>query len=276
MFKAVSLFSRKKTPRRPFKDFYAEWIDTLKNTLLPPLRRSMSWSASPSAYLLPAYVDMIHRHLQSYYDALDVAASDDVAQLLFPDWRNSLEKPFLWLGDLHPCLFTNLVRSFLESKDSDVDVAEPSHLFDKPWEIVMAWKNPTEALIKRIDEIERGLRLMVPALVARGRAAQALLAGRVGAEWGRCEGRKEAAKAAVGEAVKAEMEEMASVFVDANRVRRSVLADIVSATSIYQAALFLEGLSQFLVGFRDRELLAEFERCKTPLNWSSNSTGTGF
>lgn len=108
---------------------------------------------------------------------------------------------------------------------------------------------------------------MVPALMARVRDAQAGFVERVARNWGPYDGgKKEAAKAVMAEAMEAEMEEMVSVFVDANRLRRSVLTEIIGASSVYQAALFLEGLAQFLVGFRNPELLAQFEQCKTPLN----------
>ncbi|KAI7996000.1 Protein INAPERTURATE POLLEN1 [Camellia lanceoleosa] len=269
MKKAVSLFNCKKTSR-PFKDFYIEWIETLKKTHLPLLRRSISTLSVPSS-LLPTHVEMLHHHFQLYYDALDVAASNDIAQILFPDWRNSLEKPFLFLGDLHPYLFTNLLRSFLNDDEEDdneigFQIGEDSEFFDKPWHVVMAWKSPPKALMTKIEQIECGLRLMVPALVARARTAQAGFAKRAGAEWGRSQGRKEAARGEIREAVAAQMEEMRGVFIDANRLRRSVLSDILSVTSVYQAALFLEGLAQFLVGFRDHELLGEFNRCKKVLN----------
>lgn len=107
----------------------------------------------------------------------------------------------------------------------------------------------------------------MPALMARVRDAQAGFVERVARNWGPYDGgKKEAAKAVMAEAMEAEMEEMVSVFVDANRLRRSVLTEIIGASSVYQAALFLEGLAQFLVGFRNPELLAQFEHCKTPLN----------
>ncbi|KAL6558608.1 hypothetical protein OROMI_018958 [Orobanche minor] len=64
------------------------------------------------------------------------------------------------------------------------------------------------------------------------------------------------------------MEELVGVVVDANRLRRSVLADVLSVTNVYQAALFLEAVGKFLVGFRDEELLQEFQDCERPINSS--------
>lgn len=212
---------------------------------------------------------MIHQHFVVYYDALDNAASNDVAQLLFPEWRSACEKPFLWLGDVHPYLFAKLVRQFLDDPDDEIDdncnvlhVGDISGILNENWHVVNAWNSPSKVLITRIDEIERGLRLIVPALVVRAREAQGVLVAKLGEEWGKSEGDK----GVVAEAVEGNVEEMVSVFVDANRIRRSVLSEIISVTSVYQAAFFLEALAQFLVGFGDKKLVSEFRRCKFPVD----------
>ncbi|KAK2978506.1 hypothetical protein RJ640_027283 [Escallonia rubra] len=262
----LALFGRKKTTRA-FKDYYAQWLHTLKATLLPLLRRSLS----SDHHLLSTHVESLHHHFQSYYQTLDAAAQNDtVAHLLHPTWRNPMEAPFLWLGDLHPYTFTNLLRSFLDKdsdeSSSDEDVSCVSRDFlDKPWHVTTAFRSPSKSLMAKIDQIECGLRLMAPALAVRYRNAQAGFVEKVGAEWEKCESGSAAAREVVAEAATAEMEELVGVFVDANRLRRSVLAEIMGCTSIYQAALFYQGLAQFLVGFWDRELLREFERCKMPI-----------
>uniref|UniRef100_A0A7N0V824 DOG1 domain-containing protein n=1 Tax=Kalanchoe fedtschenkoi TaxID=63787 RepID=A0A7N0V824_KALFE len=258
----AALFTRKKS-NRPFKDYYAEWLRTLKNTLLPLLSESIS-SSTPIPSLIATHAESLHQHFQSYYEALDLAATHD---------------PFLWLGDFHPYLFTNLVRSFLEDdEDEDEDegdgdggrsikeVRRNLEVIGRSWRVSMAWKNSSKNLVSRIDQIECGLRLMVPALVNRWRDAQAGLIERIGAGWGTVDGRREGGKALIGQAVTAQMEELVSVFADANRLRSSVLSDILSALNVYQAALFLEGMAQFLVGFSDPDLLAEFERSKLTLS----------
>ncbi|KAL3818195.1 hypothetical protein ACJIZ3_004100 [Penstemon smallii] len=256
-----NFFNRKKsspTTSRPFKDFYNEWHATLSITLLPQLRHALS-SFSISPTLLSSHVDATHHHFQSYYTALDAAASSDVASTLFPSWRNSLESPFLWLGDLHPYLFTNLLRSFLDQDDQDpTPRAAAQEFLERPWHVEVAWRSPSKALTMKVDQIECGLRLMVPALAARARHAQKKLVESVGADWRRKEG--------VKAAVEAEMEELVGVVVDANRLRRSVLADVLSVTSVYQAAMFLEAFAQFLVGFRDEKLVKEFEKCQLVIN----------
>ncbi|MCD7472578.1 hypothetical protein HAX54_013850 [Datura stramonium] len=238
-------------------------IKTLKDVLLPKLRHAMSSSSTSGPILLASHVEVMHRHFLQYYEALDLAAGNDVVQVLYPDWRNPFEKPFLWLGDIHPYLFINLFRSFIRDAESEID----PRIFDKQqnWHVVMAWKNTSKKLPARVDQIECGLRLMVPALAARARDAQAAFVKNVAAEWGRCEGRKEEMKGVVAEAATAEMEELVGVLVDANRLRRSVLSDILNVTDVYQAAVFLEALAQFLVGFRNRELLSQFEKCSLEL-----------
>ncbi|KAF5734416.1 hypothetical protein HS088_TW16G00865 [Tripterygium wilfordii] len=279
MLKPFSLLSRKKPATRPFKDYYLDWFNTLKNHLIPLLDRSLSSSAP--APLLSSYVHLLLHHILSFYDALDAAATpDSIPHLLFPSWRTPIETPFLVLGDLHPYLFTNLLRSFLDDQSddevtqSDVENEERSQLYDvgdldfdleRPWQVAMAWKDVSKNLMTQIEQIECGVRLMVPALLDRARKAQTGFVRRVAEAWVDNEGKKERV-VGVGEAVKMEMEEMVVVFADANRLRKSVITEIVGALDVFQGALFLEGLAQFLVGFRDPDLLSEFEKCKTPIN----------
>ena len=42
-------------------------------------------------------------------------------------------------------------------------------------------------------------------------------------------------KGVIGEAIKEEMDDMVSVFVDANRLRKSVIAEIVGALSVHSS-----------------------------------------
>ncbi|RDX69197.1 Protein INAPERTURATE POLLEN1, partial [Mucuna pruriens] len=262
MLKAVApLFSRHKQSR-PFKEYYGEWFSTLKNNLLPLLRRSI---AGESPTILSTHVEMVHQHFQSYYHALDAVATSDPFQLVSQEWRNSLERPLLWLGDLHPFLFTNLARSFLHEDsppdtDTDTDTDDDNqHPFsDRPWQVALAWRNPSDSLTARMDQIECGLRVIVPTLSDRLKRAEDAFVDRVVRDWFRCRHRKGGAKVTLGADVKGHMEELVSVFLYGNRLRRSVLVDIISVSSVYQAALFLEGLAQFLIGFRDHDLLNAF------------------
>ncbi|GAU39733.1 hypothetical protein TSUD_145010 [Trifolium subterraneum] len=264
-----SVFNRQKqhtsSSTRPFKEYYTEWFNTLKNNHLPLLRRSIS---GDSLTVLSTHVELLHQHFQSYYHTLDAAAITDPSQILNQDWRNSLEKPLIWISDLHPFIFTNLARSFLEDEDinetDDIDLdLSISPVSDRPWQIAMAWRNPSESLIRRMEEIECGLKSIVPTLNERLERAEGSFVDRVVGDWFSCKDRGDnKGKAVLGNDVKVYMEEFVSVFLYANRLRRSVLVDIISAASVYQAALFLEGLSMFLIGFRDHDLVNAVEHSK--------------
>ncbi|CAH8315459.1 unnamed protein product [Eruca vesicaria subsp. sativa] len=273
-----SIFSRKK-PTRRFNDFYSDWSKTLTENCLPLLRQSLS-SAAPAS-VLSSNVDLVLRHLVLYYETLDLAADHNtIPHLLFPTWRNSLETPFLFLGDIHPYLLTNLLRSFIdrENQDSDYEDEDTLRLIPDPVSQPLklpaaAWRDPSDELVMRIDQIECTMRLMVPVLMDRVRKAQRGFVARVSENWiGSYQvGKKRktavttaAASGSVDEAAKGEMEELVSIFVDANRLRKSVIMDIVGATSEHQAALFLEGLCQFLGGFKDQVLLQDFEVVALP------------
>ncbi|CAO2819817.1 unnamed protein product [Amaranthus hypochondriacus] len=216
---------------RSFKDFYTDWLNTLKSTHLPLFNALFSFD-HPNYSLLSTQVNLLTNHFNSYFAALDLAANDDVSQLLFPDWRNSLEKPFLWFGDFHPYIFTNLLRSFIQDDDSD------DHSEDN------VWKNAGVSLRHFVEQLECGLRLMVPVIVTRSRDSQAKLVLKLAVEW-----REKGENLEVGEVIEELIDEITCVFLDANRLRKSVLADIMATLSVHQSALFLQRLSQFYVGF---------------------------
>ncbi|KAJ0960233.1 hypothetical protein J5N97_001945 [Dioscorea zingiberensis] len=274
--KSAGLICRKKSSTRALKDLYAEWMETLRSTLLPLLRHSMYATSSAllspfpaalpvsrhlggamvsSSDLLSTHVRTVHSHFQALLHALDLAARHDPSQLLSPSssWRPSpLEPPFLWLGDIHPAVLPHLLRSFF--------VHPPEHL-SIPFSA--AFSSPSTDLSARLDQIARGLRLMVPAISSRLHNAQAAFLESIAAEWA-AKGKGDSPK---GETVfdggaKVRVEELTSIILDANRLRRSVLAEIVGALDVHQAALFLEALAQCVIGFRDPELLREFEQCK--------------
>ncbi|CAI0413722.1 unnamed protein product [Linum tenue] len=265
--------AKKPTPATVlFQDYYNEWFKTLKTTLLPLIHRSLTDPSPPA--LLSSHVHLLLHHFLSYYDALDLAATvsaDNLPHLLHPPWRNSLERPFLFLGDLHPYLLTNLLRKFLREggSESESDTErEPQTDSEAAWQLgITAWKDPSDELMVKIEQIERGLRLIVPSFSERMKKAQAGFMKKVGEQW--------IGTATVAEAMKIEMDEMVSVFLDANRARRSVISEIVGTLNLYQGALFLEGLAQFLVGFKDPGLVRKFKRHRIPSTVAGISGGAG-
>uniref|UniRef100_J3LFI5 DOG1 domain-containing protein n=1 Tax=Oryza brachyantha TaxID=4533 RepID=J3LFI5_ORYBR len=62
--------------------------------------------------------------------------------------------------------------------------------------------------------------------------------------------------------VEAFLEELKGVALDANRLRRGVLSELVAAAGGYQAALFLEALSRFVLSMHDPEVLRRFDQCR--------------
>ncbi|XP_073002496.1 protein INAPERTURATE POLLEN 1 homolog [Typha latifolia] len=246
MPKSTGLLGRKKnsSTTRPFKDFYATWVESLRSTHLPDLRHSIPASSSSTSTSLSSSVASLHSHFSSYFSALDLAASHDPSQLLSPTHlRTSLELPFLFLGDFHPSLFTILLRSLLQE----------TRRFPKP----------SRDLLSKLDQIERGLRLIVPSLVARLGDAQTGFAEAAAVEWASSRG-KQMKEADADGAIRARVEALAAVFLDANRLRRSVLDEIIAALGVYQAALYLEKLAKFVLKISDPAMAMEFEHCQTP------------
>ncbi|GAY64178.1 hypothetical protein CUMW_231590 [Citrus unshiu] len=112
---------------------------------------------------------------------LDIAATqENPTELLFPSWCNSLEISFLFLRDLHPCVFTNLVRSLLYEESEEEKEDDDDEFFDnRLWHVFMAWRNMSKNLMSQIEQIECGLRLMVLALIGRIKKVQSRFVRRI-------------------------------------------------------------------------------------------------
>ncbi|MCL7037907.1 hypothetical protein MKW94_006501 [Papaver nudicaule] len=203
------------------------------------------------AELLSTHVQMLHHHFQTYYQTLDLAASEDVSQLLFPNWHNSLQKSFLWFGDFHPNIFTNLLRSLLNTDSDDEEEEARGFVTEKKSDYPLVWKYPSTNLMSKVEEMECSTRLILPGIMNRYRASKSGFIDKVGYDWiHHSSGKNEILKAVSGD-VMAQMEELVSVFfLDANRLRRSILTEIISATDVYH----------------DNEFIKEFEQCKIPLS----------
>ncbi|KAI4338486.1 hypothetical protein MLD38_023540 [Melastoma candidum] len=285
MHKAVAFLAPKKT--RKFEDFYVEWIDALDVTLLPVLNGS---GAGITEAFLASHVDRIHQHFQNYYTALDAAVIScphrHLPLLLHPPWFSPLQVPFLFLGDLHPFLLTTLLRSFVldrDDEDGETDLDEdggqsdmkspPSEYYheegpdddddareihDVHRRMATAWKRPSGVLISRIGEMERWVRRMVPDLTSRVRVSQHRFAEKLGKRLDMYE--EDGNGLGVREAAEEEMKEMVTAFLEGNRLRRSVMEEIMRATDAYQAASYFQALGQFIVGLRDKKVVEKSEQ----------------
>ncbi|CAA6668005.1 unnamed protein product [Spirodela intermedia] len=194
----------------------------------------------PSSRLLSVQVQSVHHHFQAYFQALDGAATQDVSQILCPSWRNAVERPFLWFGDLHPSIFVNLLRSFLLRSHGQ------------------GGGSPPQRHLATIREIECRLRRRVPQIVQLHRHVQASFMERAASEF------KEHGEVSE-EAAAAMAAELAGLFFQANRLRKSVLEDILEVLDVCQAAAFLEALCQLVLRLREEKLLLQFHSCRAPL-----------
>ncbi|KAG2322256.1 hypothetical protein Bca4012_056954 [Brassica carinata] len=207
--------------KRPLtvNELYAEWSKNLTNYCLPLLGESIR--SDPSAVVPDTDVDNVIYYLIKHYETLSTSSDKDtIRNILFPSGN---ETQLFFIGDIHPCLFTCLIRSLIDP----------------------TWKDEE---VRRIDEIERRMMLSVSDLMEQMSKAQFHFIARVSKNWVAA---TEASSSAVDEAAKEEKEELVRIFAAANSLRKSVLKEIFKATTGIQAALFLESLCQFLAGFKE-------------------------
>ena len=107
--------------------------------------------------------------------------------------------------------------------------------------------SPSPRLLAAADRVDRRIRAAVPAVSDRLRRAQEAFV---------------AAEVAGAADVEAFLEELKGVALEANRLRRGVLSELVTAAGGYQAALYLEALSRFVLSMHDHEVLRRFDQCR--------------
>lgn len=224
------------------KEYYSEWIQSLKKQLLPQLEHALMRQRHQderSVCLLP-HVERLRESVESYYTTLERAASEDVLLVLCPTWRSTtqLEKPFLWLGDFHPALLINLFRALL------------THHNDQSRGLASA----TDDLFTRIDRIEGVIGTMVPALFYRMRNVQMSIGTSLAKDWLIADAHGSNLRGVLGDGIEAQIGELREIFLDANRMRRNAVTEILSACDVHQAAHYLQGLAQFYVALADPHL----------------------
>ncbi|KAL1203939.1 Protein INAPERTURATE POLLEN1 [Cardamine amara subsp. amara] len=113
------------------EDFYFKWYKSLTRDYLPLLPSAASATSDVEITgILKAVLD----HMVLYYETLERCADhNSISRLFSTSWLNSHETPFLFLGNIHLYLFTNLLRSFIhpEVQDSSDTIVE----FDNPWNL---------------------------------------------------------------------------------------------------------------------------------------------
>ncbi|CAH8359598.1 unnamed protein product [Eruca vesicaria subsp. sativa] len=235
---AGDLFRRDR-PFHQLDGLYTEWSEHLTKNCIPLFRQSQRSDVNNATVL---------RDIHSYYDTLDhYANKDTILYFLFPSWRsNSLETPILFLGDIHPRLFTDLIHSFI---DQDPMICST-------YSDLAAWEDLS---LKLGDDIN----VTVSRLLGEMKGAQDGFVKRFSDKWvssflGSRSGTvvMETATSVTtdqdggGEMI---MEEFVRIFREANQLRKNTINSIVGVLDMNQLALFLESVCKFLAGFKHQD-----------------------
>ncbi|KAG2239739.1 hypothetical protein Bca52824_091436 [Brassica carinata] len=229
---AGDLFRRNR-PFHQLDGFYTEWSEHLTRRCLPLFR-----DVPPSA----ANNGAVFNDLISYYDTIDHYANrDTIFYFLFPSWHvNSLETSILFLGDIHPQLFISLVQSLRDPNRNHRDLA--------------AWKELAFPVNHFIDDVKNDISNTVSRLLREMAEAQEGFMHGFSDNWvssSRSSQRGRQSVTVMETAASVTLgEEFVRIFREANQLRRNTIVNIVNLSDANQAALFLEGVCEFLAGFR--------------------------
>ncbi|KAF8118499.1 hypothetical protein N665_0005s0256 [Sinapis alba] len=223
---------RRNRPFNQLDGFYTEWSEHLTKNCIPLFRDFPPSVANNGAVVS----DLI-----SYYDTIDhYANKHTIFYFLFPSWHvNSLETSILFLGDIHPHLFITLIQSFRDPSRNH------SHL--------AAWKHVAFPLNHYIDDIKNEVNSSVFRLLGEMREAQERFNQRFSDNWVSSfhsqRGRQSVTVMDTAASVTL-CEEFVRIFREANQLRKNTISNIVEVSNVNQAALFLEGVCEFLAGFK--------------------------
>ncbi|KAF8118498.1 hypothetical protein N665_0005s0255 [Sinapis alba] len=227
---------------RPFNQldgFYTDWSEHLTINCLPLFRGFSS----------DAINDAVLHDIRSYYDTLDYYANKDtILYLLFPSWRsNSLETPILFLGDIHPHLFTSLVHSFIDDDALKQDLIYNYNNLAADWSLNLgntvketvlrllgAMRKAHDRFVKRFsDKWVSSFRLSQSETVLMETATSVTMDQDGGG----------------GEI----MEEFVRIFRKANQLRKNTITNIAGVLNVNQRALFLESVCKLLAKFKHQD-----------------------
>ncbi|KAF2946212.1 hypothetical protein DAI22_02g276200 [Oryza sativa Japonica Group] len=210
--------------RRPMREFFAAWLSTLRSPLLPLLRRALSSSSSSSS--------------GGWDDPLSSAAA--AVEAHFQAHWSALDAAAR--QDPAQAVSAGDWRSPLELPFLWVGDLHPSLVTS-----LLRSLSPSPRLLAATDRVDRRIRAAVPSISDRLRRVQEAFIS---------------AEVSGSADVEAFLEELKDVALDANRLRRGVLSELVAAAGGYQAALFLEALSRFVLSMHDPEVLRRFDQCR--------------
>lgn len=246
-----SIFSRKKPSDEPLnvKDFYADWYKTLTRDYLPLLTFATSAASTAPASEISDLVNHVLSHVVSYYETLELSADHStISQLLSTSWLNSQETPFLFLGDIHPNLFTNLLRSLINPA-----IQESGHVaveIDRRSEFVNAWQEANDQLETKLSRIELRTTMNVPALLECIRVVERSYVARVSKTWIVSQGKGKKTLTEV-KMLDDEIEALLQIYMETYRLKKSIIISISQTLSLYQSTLYLQALCQAFVGLHE-------------------------
>ncbi|CAH8392942.1 unnamed protein product [Eruca vesicaria subsp. sativa] len=221
-----SIFSTKKAQ---------EWSHTIKETCIPLLRPG----SSPP--LLKEAIDALVEDILSNFTSSDAASISD---LLSASECKYLDTPFLFQGDIHPYLLTNLFRIFIHlAKPKNLDGEEHVAI-----DLCMDEEQEDE-LLKRVEQIDRRVRIMGDEILGRFKLAQIRLLTQEVENSMHTHEEAKMEKKLEDESLKKEIE---GIFKDANLLRSSVLISIMEATTNHQGTLYLQLLCDMIIAFKNK------------------------
>ncbi|CAH8359587.1 unnamed protein product [Eruca vesicaria subsp. sativa] len=229
---------------RPFNQldgFYTEWSEHLTKNCIRTLRHFPTNDTN----------DTVLGDIRSYYDTLNhYATKDTILYFLFPSWRsNSLETPILFLGDIHPRLFTNLIQSFMDDDGLNQD---PILTFSN----LAAWEELSSELENTINEtVSRLLGEMKEAQDGFIRRFSSKFVSSFLGSWSGTVVMDTATLVTTTDQDDGAMimEELVRIFREANKLRKDTITSIVGVLNMNQIALFLESVCKFLAGFKHQD-----------------------
>ncbi|KAG2239737.1 hypothetical protein Bca52824_091434 [Brassica carinata] len=246
---------RRNRPFNQLDGFYTDWSKHLTETSLPLLRD----------FPTGANHDAVLGDIRSYYETVDHYANrDTILYLLFPTWRsNSLETPILFLGDIHPRLFTRLIQSFIDDEGLKQDPIRTFSNLAASWEdLSLQLENTIKETVSRLlgetrEAQERFIRRFSDNLVSSFLPSQS---GTVLMETSTSVTMDQDHD---GGAI---LEELVGIFREANQLRESTITNIAGALNLNQRALFLESVCKLLAGFKHQDHAFENSQFGNNLN----------
>ncbi|EOA12447.1 hypothetical protein CARUB_v10028587mg [Capsella rubella] len=245
------------------QDTYSAWYDTLKKVHQKDIKQSIKSNNPPDQ--LEELVTRLHEHINSLYQELERHVDHDtIIKLLSTSWHSSLESPFLFLGDIHPIIFTNVLKSLMYPATQG-DMSYVSLELERSAMFVNAWKDPpSDQSRKRLETIECRIDITVCALLTKMRCLQKDYVAKTLSNWissrrNRSEEQEENEITKVIETTTTELTaELQKILIESYPLRTSIVDSILEMLNEHQATLYFENLVYILLGYKNQVRFSSF------------------